>query len=124
MLQFFVPQEAKKLYYKKLRQKMKIITNYPRVPTMCMMYDYLKAFVDDLTQLLREPSEQSPGTDPLPQQSPGTDPVQTRYRSRIPAKNRSPTSDGATLETRKHSVTCREVGGVTCGQVGGVVSDG
>ncbi|CAL8302426.1 unnamed protein product [Arctogadus glacialis] len=29
MLQFFVPQEAKKLYYKKLRQKMKIITNYP-----------------------------------------------------------------------------------------------
>ena len=29
MLQFFVPQEAKKLYYKTLRQKMKIITNYP-----------------------------------------------------------------------------------------------
>ena len=29
MLQFFVPQEAKKLYYKKLRQTMKIITNYP-----------------------------------------------------------------------------------------------
>ncbi|CAL8342139.1 unnamed protein product [Arctogadus glacialis] len=29
MLQFFVPQETKKLYYKKLRQKMKIITNDP-----------------------------------------------------------------------------------------------